>query len=1306
MTTTVRSDVATATTTDQTTSGAPPADGSRARGRRETMDGNEAAARVAHAMSEVIAIYPITPSSAMAESCDAWSAAGRTNIWGGVPRVVEMQSEGGAAGALHGAVTKGVMGTTFTASQGLLLMIPNMYKIAGELTPAVIHVAARAVATHALSIFGDHSDVMACRQTGWAMLCASNVQEAHDLAAVSHVATLRTRVPFLHFFDGFRTSHEVNTLDTLEREDLRALVREEDVLAHRERGLTPDAPQLRGTAQNADVYFQAREAVNPFYEVASGVVQEVMDELAARCGRQYHLVDYHGAPDADRVVVVMGSGGATVRETVEALNADGARLGVAQVRLYRPFPAEALIEALPPSVRRIAVLDRTKEPGSAGEPLFADVVMAVAEAGEHFDGPLPLITGGRYGLGSKEFTPAMAKAVFDDLAAEAPHRRFTIGIDDDVTHLSLPVDEDFRIAPEGLTAVFFGLGADGTVGAAKNSVKIIASEPDRYAQGYFVYDSRKSGATTVSHLRFGSRPIDAPYLVDAADFVAVHQFELLERMPTLDLAKRGATVLVNSPYGADTWDRLPEDVQRIILDRDLDLWVVDAARIAHEAGLGQRINTVMQPCYFYLSGVVDRDEAIPRIKESIERTYLRKRGRIIVERNFQAVDAAVESMVHVEPGSELSGLARMRPLPDEAPDFVRRVTGAMLRGEGDSLPVSLLPVDGTWPVATSRYEKRGIAEEIPIWDESLCIDCGKCALACPHAAIRIKVAPADEFADAPEGFPSKNYRDRRLTDHRLVVQVAPDDCTGCSICVDVCPARSRTEVKHKALAMEPRREHLAAERAHYDYFLGLPEIDRTVVRHDQVKGVAQLQPLFEFSLACSGCGETPYIRTLTQLFGDRMLIANATGCSSIYGGNLPTAPYAKDRHGRGPAWSNSLFEDNAEFGLGMRLAWEQQNDEARRLLAELPGLDAELVSGLLDADMGQEQGVVDQRERVARLKEALAGRTDAASARLASLADELVEKSVWIIGGDGWAYDIGYGGLDHVLASGRNVNILVLDTEVYSNTGGQASKATPRGAAAKFAAGGKSGAKKDLGLIAQAYGDVFVAQVSMGANQQQTVRALLEAQAWPGPSLVIAYATCIAHGIDMGTSMTHQAEAVSSGYWPLYRFRPGTDEHAVPLHLDSKAPTGRVADFMAKEARFAMLKRSDPERAAELERLAQADADERWRYYSQVAGIERALPSERPGDEDGAPQPVARPTARAGADGDVAKAARAARIAAARAKAAAASGADRGSGGAPRPAEGAAARPSKEERAAAIAARRAELAAERAAARAEGEDAR
>ncbi|WP_425438737.1 pyruvate:ferredoxin (flavodoxin) oxidoreductase [Propionibacterium cyclohexanicum] len=1174
------------------------------------MDGNEAAARVAHLLSEVIAIYPITPSSAMAESCDQWAAAGRTNLWGAVPEVIEMQSEGGAAGALHGAVTKGVLGTSFTASQGLLLMIPNMYKIAGELTPAVIHVAARAIATQGLSIFGDHSDVMAVRQTGWAMLCASSVQEAHDFAAISHAATLRSRVPFLHFFDGFRTSHEVNTITTLAREDLAALVREEDVQAQRQRGLSPDRPVLRGTTQNPDVYFQGREAVNAYYDAVPGIVAQLMDELAARSGRQYHLADYYGAPDADRVVVVMGSAGGTLRQVVDALNSSGQRIGVLQVRLYRPFPAEQLVAALPPTVRRVAVLDRTKEPGSNGEPLFADTLMALVEHADHFEAGLPVVTGGRYGIGSKEFTPAMAKAVYDDLASPTPRSRFTVGIVDDVTHLSLPVDTGFRPADNGLSAIFFGLGSDGTVGASKNSVKIIAGEPGRYAQGYFVYDSRKSGATTVSHLRFGDAPIDAAYLLEEADFVAVHQFELLDKMPTLDLAKAGATVLINSPYGADSWAHLPVEVQQIIIDRKLDLWVIDAATIARKSGLGQRINTVMQPCYFYLSGVVAQQEAIPRIKASIEKTY-GKRGRVVVERNFAAVDAAIDSLHHIAvPTAATSAVNRMAGLPDTAPEFAKRVTEIMLRGEGDLLPVSAFPVDGTWPVGTSKYEKRGIAQEIPIWDPSLCIDCGKCAISCPHAAIRVKAVPQDTLADAPAGFQTKNYRDRTLTDHQYIVQVAPDDCTGCGICVDVCPARSKREVKHKAINMEPRLEHLDVERQNFDYFLDLPEVDRTAVRHDQVKGAAQLQPLFEFSLACSGCGETPYVRTLTQLFGDRMIIANATGCSSIYGGNLPTSSYTTNADGRGPAWSNSLFEDNAEFGLGIRLAWEQQNAEARRLVAALPGLDPELVQGLLGADQGDEQGIADQRARVEQLKSALAGRHESEALRLATLADELVDKTVWIVGGDGWAYDIGSGGLDHVLASGRNVNVLVLDTEVYSNTGGQASKATPRGAAAKFAAKGKASPKKDLGMIAESYGNVYVASVAMGANPQQVVRAMLEAQAWQGPSLIIAYSTCISHGITMATSMSHQEQAVQTGYWPLYRFRPSADEDAVPLHLDYKAPSGRVSDYMAAEARFGMLMRSNPKRAEELGKLLQGDADERWRLYSQLAGLHRALPSD------------------------------------------------------------------------------------------------
>lgn len=1174
-----------------------------------TMDGNEAAARVAHRLSDVIAIYPITPSSAMAEASDAWSAVGRTNIWGQVPQVVEMQSEAGAAGALHGAVTKGSLGTTFTASQGLLLMIPNMYKIAGELTPAVIHVAARTVATHALSIFGDHSDVMGVRMTGWAMLCATSVQEAQDMSLIAHTATLRSRVPFLHFFDGFRTSHEENKIQLLSEDDIRALIRESDVLAHRDRGLTPDAPTIRGTAQNPDTYFQAREASNPFYDAVPAIVAEAFDELATRTGRRYQLAEYHGAPDAERVIVVLGSAWGTTKEAVDALNARGEKVGVVTLRLYRPFPAAALIEALPATVRAIAVLDRTKEPGSNGEPLFADVLVAAAENTAHFAAAMPTVIGGRYGLSSKEYTPAMAAGVFNELAADNPKTRFTVGITDDVSHLSIPVPE-LHTDDKSLTAVFYGLGSDGTVGAAKNTVKIIGADDGRYAQGYFVYDSRKSGATTISHLRFGDQPINSAYLITAADFVAVHQFELLNQMKTLDIAKPGAKVLLNSPYGEQTWDHIPREVQQIILERGLDVHVIDAAAVARAAGLGARINTVMQPCFFYLSGVVDRSEAIPRIKAAVEATYGR-RGRSVVEKNFAAIDAAIEAMHPLTTPAATSDIHRMTPLPDEAPDFVKKVTSVMLAGEGDLLPVSAMPVDGTWPSGTTKYEKRGIAAEIPIWDPSICIDCGKCAIVCPHSAIRVKITPEETLLDAPESFQSKVYKDRKLADHKLIVQVSPDDCTGCGVCVDVCPATSRTEVKHKSINMEPRLEHLAVERTNFDYFLGIPEIPRDKVRHDQVKGVAALQPLFEFSSACSGCGETPYLRTLTQLFGDRLLMANATGCSSIYSGNLPTTPYTTNPEGRGPAWSNSLFEDNAEFGLGLRLGWEQQNAQAKRLVSELADrLEPELVTGLLEADQSDEAGINEQRARVVALKDALAGATDTQAVQLLSLADELVDKSVWIVGGDGWAYDIGFGGLDHVLSSGKNVNILVLDTETYSNTGGQASKSTPRGAAAKFAVSGKSSPKKDLGLFAQAYGNVYVAQIAMGANQQQAVRAIAEAEAWPGPSIIIAYSTCIAHGIDMATSMSHQADAVATGYWPLYRYRPTEEEGAIPLRLDSKAPAGSVQDFLTSENRYAMLKRSNPKRAEELFALAQADADERWRYYSQLASVQRAKPKD------------------------------------------------------------------------------------------------
>jgi pyruvate-ferredoxin/flavodoxin oxidoreductase len=1188
---------------------------------RATVDGNEAAARVAHALSEVLAVYPITPSSAMGESADAWSAAGRTNIWGAVPEVVELQSEAGAAGTLHGVVTKGTLGATFTASQGLLLMLPNMYKIAGELTPAVIHVAARTVATHALSIFGDHSDVMAARMTGWAILCASSVQEAHDFALVAHAATLRSRVPFVHFFDGFRTSHEENTIRLLTEADLRALVREGDVLAHRARGLTPDAPMIRGVAENPDTFFQAAEAANPFHLAVPHTVAEVFDELFDRTGRRYSLVDYHGAPDAERVVVAMGSSAGCLAETVDELVRRGEKVGLVTVRLFRPFPVDQFLEALPRTVSRVAVLDRTKEVGAPAEPLHADVAFAVASRAG--GGSSPRVIGGRYGLASKEFTPAMAKAVFDELSKADPKPRFTVGIVDDVTRLSLTPDHDFRVPDDHLSAVFFGLGSDGTVGAAKNSVKIIGEQPEAHAQGYFVYDSRKSGAVTVSHLRFGSSPITATYLIERADFVAVHQFDLLTAMKTVDLAKPGATLLLNSPHGADTWDHLPVEVQAEITEKRLRTWVIDAEAVAKAAGLGKRINTVMQPCFFYLSGVMPADEAIAAIKAAVEQTYGR-RGRTIVERNFAAIDAAIAALRPLQAGLRpTSHTHRLPGLPEAAGDFVRRVTGAMLHGQGDLLPVSALPVDGAWPTGTSKWEKRGLAAELPIWDSSICIDCGKCAVVCPHSAIRIKLADPADLIGAPEGFRHKEYKDRQLPGRRLIVQVAPDDCTGCGICADICPARSKSEVKHKSLNMEPAREHRDVERAGFEFFLGLPEVNRTLVRHDQVKGVAQLQPLFEFSLACSGCGETPYVKTLTQLFGDRMIVANATGCSSIFGGNLPTTPYTTNADGRGPAWSNSLFEDNAEFGLGMRIAQDQQRGEARRLLELLRNeVGHELADALLEADQSDEAGLAARRARVAELKRVLVGHLatipepsaailgDEARALL-SLADELVEKSVWIIGGDGWAYDIGYGGLDHVLASGRNVNILVLDTEVYSNTGGQASKATPRGATAKFATAGKATPKKDLGILAQAYGNVYVAQLAIGANQQQTVRAMIEAQAHPGPSLLIAYSSCIAHGIDMATSMSHQSDAVASGYWPLYRFRPGQAER--PLQLDSKAPTQPVRDFMRSEARFAMLERANPARAEELAGLAQADVDERWHYYSQLATVERRLPAAEEG---------------------------------------------------------------------------------------------
>ncbi len=1185
--------------------------------RFECLDGNEAAARVAYALSEVISIFPITPASPMAEHADDWAAAGRPNLWGTVPDVVEMQSEGGAAGAMHGALQKGALATTFTASQGLLLMIPNMFKIAGELTPAVIHVAARTIATHALSIFGDHSDVMHARATGWAMLAAGSVQEAHDFALVSHAATLRARVPFLHFFDGFRTSHEVNKIAMLEEDVVRALVRDEEVLAFRARGLTPEAPVVRGTAQNPDAFFQAREAANPYYAAVPGIVEDVLDELAEHTGRRYGLVDYAGAPDAERVIVVMGSGAGAVAETVATLVAAGERVGMLQVRLFQPFPAEQLLAALPATVRAIAVLDRTKEPGAVGEPLYQAVVTALAE---HMDAPAPRfaaaprVIGGRYGLSSKEFTPAMVKPVFDELAAERPKRHFTVGIYDDVTHLSLPIDEEFRAPrPAGeVQALFFGLGSDGTVGANKASVKIIGEGTDLFAQGYFVYDSKKSGGQTVSHLRFGPQPIVSSYLIDRADFLACHQFGLLEKAKVLEYAKPGATFLLNAPYRPDeVWDHLPRVVQQQLIDKAIDLWAIDAFAVASEVGMGNRINTVMQPCFFKLSGVLPPDEAVARIKKNVEKTYA-KRGQAVVERNFAAIDRSLERLARVPLGTVATGHELPPVVPDGAPDFVKKVTAVLMAGDGDRLPVSAFPVDGTFPTGTTKYEKRAIAHEIPIWDPAICIDCGKCAMVCPHAAIRMKVFPAAAVEGAPAGYQSKEFKSRELAEHRITIQVAPDDCTGCGVCVDVCPAKSKTEVRHKAINMEPAAEHRDAERPHWEFFQSIAPLDRTLIAPDTVKGSQVREPLFEFSLACSGCGETPYLKLVSQLFGDRMIVANATGCSSIYGANLPTTPWTVDAAGRGPAWNNSLFEDNAEFGLGMRLALDAQSGHARRLLERLaPAVGNGLVGEILDAGQETEGEIALQRERVARLREALlrvdgAGASDAR--HLLALADDLVRKGIWIVGGDGWAYDIGYGGLDHVLGSGRNVNILVLDTEVYSNTGGQASKATPRAAVAKFAAAGKARGKKDLGAVARAYGDVYVAQISMGANDAQAARALLEADAWPGPSLVIAYSTCIAHGIDMSKSMSHQKDAVRSGYWPLYRFHPSEIEDGQPFKLDSAKPTIPVSEFAAGETRFAILARTQPERAAELADLAQADVEERWRYYEQLAAMRRSVP--------------------------------------------------------------------------------------------------
>jgi len=1170
------------------------------------MDGNTAVAHVAYRVNEVCAIFPITPSSTMAELADQWAAEGATNIWGNVPVVQEMQSEGGAAGAVHGALQSGALTTTFTASQGLMLMLPNMFKIAGELTSTVFHVAARSLATSALSIFGDHSDVMTARTTGFALLSSASVQEAHDAALIAQAATLEARVPFLHFFDGFRTSHELNTLTLLSDSEIRAMIRDDLVRGHRARALSPETPFIRGTAHNPDTFFQAREAANPYFVAVPGIVEAAMNRFATLTGRSYRLFEYEGAPDAERVIVVMGSGCETARETVKALRAGGDRIGVVQVRLYRPFSAQHLLAALPASVRAIAVLEQAKEPGAPGEPLYLDVVTTLAQhvARGAREG-MPHVIGGRYGISSKDFTPAMVKAVFDEMSRPDPKTSFTLGINDDVSRTSLDIDPTFSIEhPATTRAVFYGLGADGTVGANKNSVKIIAEDAGLYAQGYFVYDSHKSGAQTVSHLRFGPNPIRSPYLIASAGFVACHQFGFLARQDVLRLAAPGAVFLLNSPFGADrVWARLPRPVQQQIIDKRLRFFVIDASKVARDVGLGARINTVLQTCFFAISGVLPRDAAIHHIKEAIRKTYARK-GEAVIRKNFKAVDGTLARLQEVQvPAAATSNIERDKIVPDDAPDFVRRVTAKMLVGIGDEIPVSLVPADGTFPSGTSAFEKRNISDSVPVWEPDLCIQCGQCSFVCPHSVIRARYYHEDKLVGAPGSFKSASVNARGYPEARFTLQFYVEDCTGCALCVEACPAVSPRQAGMKAINMADKLPLIDAERLNIAFFEKLPVNDRARVDFANVRGVQFLQPLFEFSGACAGCGETPYLKLLSQLFGDRLQIANATGCSSIYGGNLPVTPWTKNHEGHGPAWSNSLFEDNAEFGLGFRLAADKHLELARKLLRQLAAdVGQDLANAVLSAPQIRESEIRTQRVRVAELKTKLLKMGTEAARDLLSVADHLIRRSIWTVGGDGWAYDIGYGGLDHVLASGRNVNVLVLDTEVYSNTGGQASKATPLGAVAKFCAAGKRVARKDLALQAIAYGNVYVAQVAMGANPQQTLQAFREAEAYDGPSLILAYSHCIAHGIDMRFGMKQQDLAVASGYWPLIRYNPAMRKVGEnPFRLDSPRPTIPFKDYAYNEIRYTTLKSSKPEEAEALLAMAQAVVTEKYRQYEDLA---------------------------------------------------------------------------------------------------------